>query len=202
MSNSSDDSDSFDDTSSDSSSDDEYEKLSIPKRLKTKKESDVFKYTILTPADLVSSQVKAITAINDIVQIPYSSCRLLLLHYNWKEFKLLEDYYSEPDKVFRDAGVVNPKNTPTNKELTKDDTVVECEICFLPSNEGSMSALGCNHYFCNECWINEASISIECPDSSCDLCVDEKTVSDLLADEHDVKSKYQYLAAKQFMVFP
>eukprot|EP00122_Pirum_gemmata_P005883 Pgem_evm1s5371 len=180
---------------------------------KHKKCEEHFEYKILSPADLISSQINAIQEVNNIFQIPHSSARILLQHFKWEKQVLMEKYYDNPGKVYAEAGVVDPRSVDDNSNnnninnTNSESAVRECEICFCPISSTAMYSMACKHTFCNDCWNGylEAKImeegaaqSIECPEGDCNILVDEYTVTQLLQSEK-VKKKYELLTAKFFV---
>eukprot|EP00121_Abeoforma_whisleri_P016220 Awhi_evm1s14892 len=166
-----------------------------------------FKYKVLTPADLISTQLKAISEVNSVFEIPASSARTLLQHFNWEKEILMERYYDNSEKVFSSAGVIDPRKVPA--KASKDLDELECSICCSPIDPKANKtyAMACDHTFCVDCWNGylEAKImeegksqGIECPDGTCHIHVDELTITRLLQTDK-VKKKYELLAAKHFV---
>jgi ariadne-1 len=177
----------------------------------------------LSSADLISAQAKIIEEVNNIFQIPFYSAKTLLQHFKWEKELLLEKYYDNPEATFLEAGVVNPFSR--NNNIVQDDQSssslvekttntfitqfesLECGICFSLVVRKSLYFLGCGHYFCVDCWnaylevkIVEEGVSqlIRCPQSSCSIIVDEKTVFKLLLSE-EVKKKYEMFIANSYV---
>eukprot|EP01134_Creolimax_fragrantissima_P002290 CFRG2290T1 len=164
-------------------------------------------YVVLTPKEIINDQVQAIDHIHSVFQTPRPTARQLLQHYKWDVEKLLEKYYERdtPDHIFRNAGIVDPSKSGM---ITKPEGTVECDICYENVMNSDIYGMGCNHYFCKDCWkqylvgkIKDDGVvnNIECPASDCQILVDEFTITELLADELVVLEKYRLLVAKAFV---
>lgn len=76
-------------------------------------------------------------------------------------------------------------------------------ILFSPKE---ILGLGCGHVFCIDCWRQYLTTkisddgeaeSIACPDSKCDIVVDDMTVMQLV--DESTRQKYQYLITNSFV---
>ncbi|EDQ88427.1 uncharacterized protein MONBRDRAFT_32739 [Monosiga brevicollis MX1] len=138
------------------------------------------KVDVLTPTELLSAQFQAIEEVNSIFQIPAATARHLLAHFNWNKERLLERYYSDgdPDRLYAEAHCVKPENIQTN-------LVTECGICCGDIQPDESVQLPCGHPFCQSCWaayfrekvMNQGTTDIACMEYTCDVLVDEYTVS-------------------------
>ena len=84
-------------------------------------------------------------------------------------------------------------------------TMQDCEICCLTFPLQLLTGLACDHFYCNQCWIEYlttkimdegASQMIECP--GCNIVVDDQTVMKLITNP-GVKQKYQHLITNSFV---
>jgi len=72
-----------------------------------------FTYEILNPEEIVQSMVDCIKDVNQVLQIPATTTRILLNHFRWDKEKLMESYYlGDQEKLFAEAHVIPPGQTP------------------------------------------------------------------------------------------
>lgn len=149
---------------------------------------------------------------NNVVQIPSTSTRILLNYFNWDKEKLMERFYDgNQDELFKEAHVVNPfKKVPIAakpKVSRKFLGTEECDICFMTFSPSDMTGLECGHRFCYQCWneylttkIMEEGVgqTIACAAHNCPILVDDETTMRLLREPR-VKLKYQHLITNSFV---
>ena len=161
------------------------------------------KNDVLTTGQVVEFLFKELREVQNVIQIPMTSVRILLNHFKWDKQKLYERYYTDtcPEKIFEEAKVLSPSRIEELAARTKYSSSPDCEICFLPVPESSKSGLECGHLFCTTCWTeylttkivhDGTSLSIQCPSNDCKVLVNDAAVLQLLKDsEHG--TKYQIL---------
>eukprot|EP00088_Acartia_fossae_P006986 TRINITY_DN13237_c0_g1_i2.p1 TRINITY_DN13237_c0_g1~~TRINITY_DN13237_c0_g1_i2.p1 ORF type:complete len:511 (+),score=134.69 TRINITY_DN13237_c0_g1_i2:117-1649(+) len=174
------------------------------------KADEEYYFEVLTTEEIVNHMVECIKEVNNVIEIPITTVRILLNHFKWDKEKLMDQYYSDSqERMFKEAHVVspyrNPPSTSRAKKPTPPNQVLECEICCLSLPKQMMTGLECGHLFCKQCWtdylttkIMDEGVSqmIECP-GSCDIIVDDQTVMNLTHDR--VKLKYQHLITNSFV---
>jgi len=141
-----------------------------------------FTFEILNPEEIVQSMVDCIKDVNQVLQIPATTTRILLNHFRWDKEKLMESYYlGDQEKLFAEAHVIPPGSTPSSQasKTTGSKSVsgagvkgsskasaagsshahdgavggeVECDICLVPMPASTMTGLECGHEFCTLCW--------------------------------------------------
>lgn len=54
--------------------------------------------------------MEIIKRVNQVTQIPLTSCRLLLTKYNWDKDRLMEAYFDQdqPDNLFKSSNMISP----------------------------------------------------------------------------------------------
>ena len=128
--------------------------------------------------------------------IIHCTFRALLSSTKWDRQVLLETYYSDPERMFKLAALVDPDTVETMEIGSLDDSVdKECDICYLSSNETSPFLTNelCGHSFCQDCWTQHLQNKLEegevlrlaCPASSCSILLADDLVKQVL--EHDEK---------------
>ena len=168
----------------------------------------------LTTEDIVKHMVESIKEVNNVIQIPTTTVRILLNHFKWDKEKLMERFYSDDQEaMFEEAQVISPYKTAAAASAVKQargaaasGSVLECEICCSSYPRQMMTGLECGHQYCTQCWteylttkiIDEgASQMIECP-GFCNIVVDDQTVMTLITDAR-TKLKYQHLITNSFV---
>jgi ariadne-1 len=181
-------------------------------------------FTVLSSASLQNKQdkevshVSAISGTNDILLssliINHTSLGLstedtatLLRYFRWNKEKLLEQYMENQVEVLKRAGVSSVSDLKHAIVLAKDISPdFMCEICCDDDADMETTSVSCGHRFCRNCYthylfqkIREEGESrrIQCPQSDCDVIVDEKTVA-LLVDPQ-TNSKYRELLNRTFV---
>jgi hypothetical protein len=110
-----------------------------------------FKYEVLTPEKIVKCMIDCIKEVNQVVQLPATTTRILLHHFHWDKEKLMERFYDgDQDGLFKEAHTVNPFKISRQKSLNQDDTY--CNICYANKKDDAMTGLECSHKFCRACW--------------------------------------------------
>lgn len=183
-----------------------------------------FKFEVLTPDKIVQHMIECIKEVNQVIQLPPTTTRILLHHFRWDKEKLMERFYDgDQERLFKEAHIVSPFKTVSRKlsgqrsttssssssgsSRSKQAKEFYCEICYLPTIEDNMSGLECEHKFCKLCWreylktkiMDEGmGLTISCAAHKCDILVDDNTVMSLV-DDQAVKIKYQHLITNSFV---
>ena len=70
---------------------------------------DDFTFEVLSTEKIMEHMVDCIQEVNNVIQIPVTTVRILLNHFNWDKEKLMERYYSDDQEaMFVEAKVVPP----------------------------------------------------------------------------------------------
>jgi len=168
-------------------------------------EIDEYLFEVLSVEDVVNHMIESINEVYKVTQIPTTTIRILLHHFNWDKEKLMEKFYSEDqNKIFKEAQVLSPYRYIKPGNSSK--SLRECGLCCLSLPlEMVFTGLECGDFYCTQCWIEYlttkimdegASQMIECP--GCDIVVDDQTVMKLITDPM-VKEKYQHLITNSFV---
>lgn len=172
---------------------------------------DDYQFDVLSTDDIVKHMVDCIKDVNNVVQIPSTTTRILLNYFNWDQEKLMEKFFDgNQDDLFKLARVVSPFKKVTAvkpKVVNKILGTEECEICFVIYPSTQMTGLECGHRFCSQCWneylttkVMEEGVgqSIACPAHNCPILVDDQTAMEFIRDPR-VKLKYQHLITNSFV---
>nr|XP_002129552.1 E3 ubiquitin-protein ligase arih1 [Ciona intestinalis] len=179
------------------------------------KDEEVYPHECLSADRIVDLMVEILKEVNDIVNIPPTTLRILLAHFNWDKELLLEKYYEydgNQERIFKEAHVVSPfKMKRSNKSRAHSSQShsldVSCEICCSSCSSSFMTGLDCGHMFCKGCWsqylrtkiMDEGmSQTIPCPAFDCEIIVDDAIVMSLISDKK-VRLKYQHLMTNSFV---
>lgn len=79
----------------------------------TKRRSEMndeeFKFEVLDPEKIVHNMIETIKEVNQVIQLPSTSTRILLHHFRWDKEKLMERFYDgNQERLFKEAHIVNP----------------------------------------------------------------------------------------------
>ena len=70
---------------------------------------DEFKYEVLIPDKIVQHMVECIKEVNQVIQLPPTTTRILLHHFRWDKEKLMERFYDgDQERLFQEAHIVSP----------------------------------------------------------------------------------------------
>ena len=152
--------------------------------------------------NLIEKQQTVLIELSTTLNIPVSVCGLLLRSYQWKNEKLLIDYFDNPNKVCKEAGV-DLKNITENVISGNKGEEVECSVCLDDVDGNDLMALeSCKHFFCKNCWRNYLHVAIDdgpsclqvtCLYKSCNFVVNEKIVNQTV-DKNRLKKYTKYLS--------
>jgi hypothetical protein len=68
-----------------------------------------FKYEVLTPDKIVQHMIECIKEVNQVIQLPPTTTRILLHHFRWDKEKLMERFYDgDQESLFKEAHIVSP----------------------------------------------------------------------------------------------
>lgn len=94
-----------------------------------------YPFEVLSTEKIVEHMVDCIKDVNNVIQIPTTTVRILLNHFKWDKEKLMERYYSEEQEaMFTEAKVIPPHRKIVFNPLTarsSKNATFECEICYL-----------------------------------------------------------------------
>ncbi|KAL7632109.1 UNVERIFIED_CONTAM: hypothetical protein RMT77_017581 [Armadillidium vulgare] len=174
------------------------------------KDLDEYPFEVLSTEEITKHMIDCIKEVNNVVNIPITTTRILLNHFRWDKEKLMERFYDgDQESLFHEAHVISPYKTPKQqtKDVSKSTGMEECDICLLKMPSAMMTGIECGHRFCTSCWTDYLTTkimdegmgqTISCAAHGCCILVDDQTVMKLLKDSK-VKLKYQHLITKSFV---
>jgi len=124
------------------------------------KREEEYQYEVLTTEQIVEFMVKELKEVQNVIQIPTTTVRILLNHFKWDKEKLYEKYYTESrqEKIFEEAQLLSPFKVKEIAAKVKSASskspvaVFDCDICLLSLPKSSMTGLECGHLYCTTCW--------------------------------------------------
>jgi len=178
----------------------EFMLLINPKRKKT---FSGLTFPVSALKKLSKPKKKLIQEISELLNISASNAANLLRHYQWKVELLHQQYWTSPDLVLKEAGLVCV--TPDADDECKLEGEAECLVCCEIVDCLNCSALRCRHRFCNDCWssylkvkITEGEVArINCPALNCKYTVPDKIVQKLV--DKEIYEKYIRFVTKTFV---
>lgn len=182
------------------------------------------KYFLLTSEDVLKEIKKTTNEVNDILFLPSTTLvRLLLNYFHWDKDRLTEQFYEDPDALFKKINVANPHISPSLQwnpispgvlpnqgsllvtNTTSSNTI--CRICCSECTPNEIFALRCRHQHCRSCWqsylesniiVNGCAQSISCP-SRCNQVIDDEEILDLLETNEQLCQRYRKLLVESFV---
>ncbi|EGG23128.1 ubiquitin-protein ligase [Cavenderia fasciculata] len=140
--------------------------------------------TVIQASEIAKTALKEIEKITNITDATPCAATLMLLKYQWNSNKLLEQYYEDPDRVMKQAGV------PEKEEFTAFASVKgeDCIVCMDDLSRKNGCFLSCNHAACVQCWttyvegkISEGeSISMTCLAYKCGTIVSDSFIKKVI----------------------
>lgn len=169
---------------------------------------DDFHYEVLSPNDVLHAMQNVVSEANTVLQIQTSTTKSLLAHFKWDKDKLLDRFFDDQEKLFKDSNIRNPLRRRLKVKCLLKGGKDFCEICFDDFDPKQMTEADCLHRFCNSCWnlylttqIVDGGLAeaISCAAHDCPIIVDEERVMKLVKD-CKVKNKYQEIVLNNFIL--
>jgi len=158
-------------------------------------------YEVLSKQAVLNQQEEMIAKVKEVVEADASIIRLFLSSCNWNVEQLLSEYYEDPDKLFKKAGV------STETEKPKVTSTVECDVCMEDIAPEEVCCLSCGHLFCSDCWRQYLTISITqegrksnlltCMARGCKVAMEQSMVEKLV--DKEVFEKYKNFVVDTFV---
>jgi hypothetical protein len=75
-----------------------------------------------------------VNEISQLLDLDYDSALILLQNFRWAKEKLIDEYYSNSQKVMFDAGLavheIEDAATEAGLDTEPTDTTIDCQICY------------------------------------------------------------------------
>ncbi|VDL48330.1 unnamed protein product [Hymenolepis diminuta] len=160
---------------------------------------------VFTPEMLIRYMLENVKSVEQITLLPKTINRLLLDYFKWSQDDLTDRYFEAPDSLAFLRKTILPTLDPSYTELpslklrsyseihsSKDPSVREiaCDICCDSCPPDQIFALGCDHFYCRNCWTryleskilnNNQANKLTCPTPKCECLIDDDCVADLLS---------------------
>uniref|UniRef100_A0A6B2L1Q9 RBR-type E3 ubiquitin transferase n=1 Tax=Arcella intermedia TaxID=1963864 RepID=A0A6B2L1Q9_9EUKA len=142
----------------------------------------------------------------DVLQVAKPVCLMLLNKFNWDVHKVIVAFSEDPEGMLSSIGYSEEKlsSKSESKQTGDKPKEIECSICFEDKEEYTILD-GCGHKFCNDCWADNFTVSINegktfqitCMTTNCPELVPDEVVKTLVPA--DVWEKYVRFLSKDFI---
>ena len=159
-------------------------------------------FSVLSTVDLKQAQLIVLNEVADILELPPEQSAILLRYMKWDKEKLIDQWYSNSEKMQDEAGIGAGITKPEKLSLPG----FTCEICFEDEPDLKTYAMKCKHRFCVDCYnlyltqkVKEEgeAARIECPRDGCHRIVDSQSLK-LLVDG-EVQDRYEVLLDRTYV---
>jgi ariadne-1 len=155
----------------------------------------------LSASGIFQARETKINKVRDILGVPAHIAQALLQHYQWDEEKFLMRFLENPVAIYKEAKVEAPKEQKDGASKMEN---IACSVCF-EDDQDEITALACNHYFCNDCWrthievaLREGrSLDISCMQHKCKVLMPDYIVRKIVSPE--TYQKYAIFLSKGFV---
>jgi len=113
-------------------------------------------YTFLMTENIDQRQMKLINDLTEELSVTSGEADAILRYYLWNIEKARDSWYSDISKCRKKIGVAKPLNPNTFPSTVWCKTAM-CEEVMSKN----ATALGCGHWFCNDCWTQYLINSVE-----------------------------------------
>jgi len=164
----------------------------------------------LSPEDIDKAVQDKVKALADELSLEENKCLLLLRKYKWNAVKIIDVYFTDPDKILVEAGVcIEPKK---REEIVNDQNkneVMECGVCMDDVKMAEAFCLECGHLnTCKSCWIDylrnhvktKQCVHLTCPTHKCYVTIPQEVWRQFLGDKYgDELVRYTRFCRENFV---
>ncbi|KAG0010814.1 hypothetical protein BGZ81_002551 [Podila clonocystis] len=170
---------------------------------KQRKKAYEVDFSVMPLSDILSAQSSASNHVAGILGVTLDQAATLLRAFKWNKERLVERYMDNAQEILDQAGVILEEEA---SPVVKRPKGFVCMICFDDSSSGPALALRCRHVFCQPCYehyltqkiVEEGeSRKILCPESGCNVVVNEQTIKK--AVPQTVLDKYRKLQDRAYV---
>lgn len=164
--------------------------------------------TPLTQQDIDDAVNKKVKQLAEELSLEERKCLLLLRRYKWNTTKIIDVYFTEPDKILVGAGVCIDKKEDVINDKNKNN-VMECGICMDDVPMSDTFCLECGHLnTCKSCWIDylrdgvktKQCVHLTCPTHKCYVTIPQDVWKLFLSDKYkDEYKRYQRFCRENFV---
>jgi ariadne-1 len=213
-------------------------KLNTIETIQTKKISEVLiadgKYIIQDYLDIAPFIVNVIKEISSMFDIDDDAAQILLqncsakneFNIRWNKEKLMDQYFSNQDKLLDDAGlslyssaIIKQRLSGLNNKVMGEQVVVltddnktsknemfTCPVCYCEEDVKDSFSLGCDHKFCITCYSEylhtqigdgPACLRAHCPQHKCNQAITKSVYHQLVKEE--AFKRYEMFLMKNFI---
>ncbi|CAH9103436.1 unnamed protein product [Cuscuta epithymum] len=154
-------------------------------------------YSLLKEEEIWLLQEDDVNEISSALYLPRGEARVLLLMHDWSVSRVLENWFSDEERVRKAAGLL-PVDQISQIRFPENDEF-RCKICFddYPLGLKTVASCGCGHVFCVGCfesWIHSlirdgpgSLFRLRCPEVDCNAAVPEEIFESVARDEDKIK---------------
>lgn len=148
-------------------------------------------YEFVTTTDLICEMRNAVTVVSSILNVCEGFAKSLLIEFQWNVDDIVNEYYdfAKLNTTFQLLSLAD--TTSFGDSTTVAELITECQICLTPLAETTVTLFDCGHRFCENCCrryfeakvLNDGEGSnIKCPQTGCDMLVNDSTLIRLIPD--------------------
>ena len=162
---------------------------------------------VITEYQEIVPLMEAVTReVSTLLDIDYDSAQILLQSYRWDKERLIDAFFSNPEKVFLETGLDKYNQSAIQSMLSCSTEKVDevetsatttaknsfiCRICCDESAPSEALSMGCGHQFCRTCYSEylrnqvtdgPSCIKAHCPEHKCCQSVPRSFFTSLLEE--------------------
>jgi ariadne-1 len=162
-------------------------------------------FRIIDYSEIETEMQRLVQEVSSLLDFSLDLCRLLLLYFKWDKERLIDNYYSDPEKVLFEAGLDKYVEYYDRKSLS-ENAHFRCRICCDDVSMSTMFSLGCDHFFCRPCYAEylkqlisdgPSCVHAVCPEHLCKQSVPQSVITQLVSPE--VSEKYRIYLTRNFI---
>jgi ariadne-1 len=145
----------------------------------TPSKSERYFYSYHDMIELESLRNGIINEIQRFTCLSVEEVTILLLKNNWDGGYIMDNYYDDPEKFLKEAGLIYA-NTSVQIEQS-------CQICLENATSLTLVRLFCGHQFCQSCLTDylrdktsSTALFTECPSRDCQMIISESELRGLI----------------------
>eukprot|EP01117_Protostelium_nocturnum_P000797 TRINITY_DN109_c1_g1_i1.p1 TRINITY_DN109_c1_g1~~TRINITY_DN109_c1_g1_i1.p1 ORF type:complete len:564 (-),score=161.84 TRINITY_DN109_c1_g1_i1:114-1805(-) len=167
-------------------------------------------YEVINPEMVVKQQNQMVESVSKELKVPKRCSFALLSKYRWNQVEVKAKYSEaqKGDKLEEFLCSVAGNNPLKEGHVYTPESFTkkyECSVCYDDFELKDVTGLGCDHFFCNDCFTSYLSVAItggtdviNCPGHKCKEPVDLPTIVSLLPNL-DLYRKYVSFVMKTFV---